>query len=242
MKENKKSFGFTLAEVLIVLGIIGVVAALTIPTLMNRTNNEQYITSLKKGYSLFNQALLKFTQESGCVSDLKCTGVFGTADYGDPGEALVKYFKVSKDCGRNKGCLPTDFHNNYDGSDSPPSNLDSDQDYYGFITTDGMAFAVAGFTGSNCDDGGSAEITGNLKQACGELYIDVNGPVKGPNHMGRDIFHYIISNGKGALLYPDNGVDASGGYWKDEDLCSPLNPSGWGCSARIMDENWQMNY
>ena len=49
--------GFTLAEVLITLGIIGVVAAITIPSLMTAYNKHITETRLKKFYSLFNQAI-----------------------------------------------------------------------------------------------------------------------------------------------------------------------------------------
>ena len=52
-----KRFGFTLAEVLITLGIIGVVAAMTIPTLINGTNNTQFKTGYKKIMSTLNQAV-----------------------------------------------------------------------------------------------------------------------------------------------------------------------------------------
>ena len=50
--------GFTLAEVLITLGIIGVVAAMTMPTLMNATNGAQYKTAYKKALSVISQAVV----------------------------------------------------------------------------------------------------------------------------------------------------------------------------------------
>ena len=53
-----KRFGFTLAEVLITLGIIGVVAAMTMPTLMNSTNGAQYRTAYKKALSVLSQAVV----------------------------------------------------------------------------------------------------------------------------------------------------------------------------------------
>jgi prepilin-type N-terminal cleavage/methylation domain-containing protein len=52
---NKK--GFTLAEVLITLGIIGVVAAMTIPTLMNQTGQAEFKTGFKKVISTLSQAV-----------------------------------------------------------------------------------------------------------------------------------------------------------------------------------------
>ena len=51
-----KRFGFTLAEVLITLGIIGVVAAMTIPTLIANTNGAKYRSQFKKTLSTLNQA------------------------------------------------------------------------------------------------------------------------------------------------------------------------------------------
>ena len=50
--------GFTLAEVLITLGIIGVVAAMTMPTLINATNGAQYKTAFKKALSVISQAVV----------------------------------------------------------------------------------------------------------------------------------------------------------------------------------------
>ncbi len=52
-----KRFGFTLAEVLITLGIIGVVAAMTMPTLINSTQGAQYKSAFKKALSAISQAV-----------------------------------------------------------------------------------------------------------------------------------------------------------------------------------------
>ena len=56
-KIMTKRFGFTLAEVLITLGIIGVVAAMTMPTLMNSTQGAQYKSAYKKALSALGQAI-----------------------------------------------------------------------------------------------------------------------------------------------------------------------------------------
>ncbi len=48
--------GFTLAEVLITLVIIGVIAAITIPPLMNKTNEQDTVVAVKKAYSILSQA------------------------------------------------------------------------------------------------------------------------------------------------------------------------------------------
>ena len=75
-----KRFGFTLAEVLITLGIIGVVAAMTIPTLISNTNGAQFKTAYKKALSTLNQAvLMNIAMEDTDFSSLK-------ADATDAGE------------------------------------------------------------------------------------------------------------------------------------------------------------
>lgn len=58
---------FTLAEILITLGIIGIIAALTIPSLLNQTQNTELKVGFKKMYSILNQALEKTTSENGNV-------------------------------------------------------------------------------------------------------------------------------------------------------------------------------
>ena len=57
--------GFTLAEVLITLVIVGVIAAMTIPTLMNNTNKQEYVSRLKKTYSTMAQATNRIIAEEG---------------------------------------------------------------------------------------------------------------------------------------------------------------------------------
>ena len=57
--------GFTLAEVLITLGIIGVVAAMTLPSLIQKNNNRVVETRLQKFYSAFNQAILMAEKDYG---------------------------------------------------------------------------------------------------------------------------------------------------------------------------------
>ncbi len=70
-----KHLGFTLAEVLITLGIIGVVAAMTMPTLMNQTNGAQYKTAYKKALSAISQAVvLNVALDDYNLADTETTG------------------------------------------------------------------------------------------------------------------------------------------------------------------------
>jgi len=73
-KIMKKNYGFTLAEVLITLGIIGVVAAMTMPTLINQTRGAQYKTAFKKALSAFSQAVtLNVALDDWNFADLQAT-------------------------------------------------------------------------------------------------------------------------------------------------------------------------
>ena len=63
--SNKQKRGFTLAEVLITLGIIGVVAAMTIPTLMSTFAKQRTETQLKAFYSRINQTIKMSIADNG---------------------------------------------------------------------------------------------------------------------------------------------------------------------------------
>src|SRR5574344_673636 len=73
--DSQRYTAFTLAEVLIVLGIIGIVAALTIPTLMMNAQKHEYVTGLKKFYSTWNNGFAQMLADEG-VQELDDTSVF----------------------------------------------------------------------------------------------------------------------------------------------------------------------
>ena len=83
-----KRFGFTLAEVLMTLTIIGVIAAMTIPTLLSNTSDQEYKTGLKKAISTINQAItMQYALDGTNMSDF--TAKTGSAMFSD-GTGIVK--------------------------------------------------------------------------------------------------------------------------------------------------------
>ncbi len=97
-----KKYAFTLAEVLITLGIIGIVAAMTIPTLFQSYKKKMVETKLVKVSSLINQAIKFSTIENGDTTTWKFFGgsTSSTATYEDALEwyntYLADYLKTQK--------------------------------------------------------------------------------------------------------------------------------------------------
>ena len=84
----KKSLAFTLAEVLITIGIIGIVATITIPTLMTKYAKKRTETQLKAFYSKINQTLKMSAAENGDIDGLITQRTYS---YDDQVEFLKQY-------------------------------------------------------------------------------------------------------------------------------------------------------
>lgn len=103
----KRKFGFTLAEVLITLGIIGVVAAMTLPALIQNYQDKQFKTAYKKAYADVNAAFqFMIANNEYNTPQRKNNDVltFFSEDengFGNNLKTLSKYFKVTKTCYNN---------------------------------------------------------------------------------------------------------------------------------------------
>ncbi|MFA7658084.1 MAG: type II secretion system protein [Candidatus Gastranaerophilaceae bacterium] len=232
-----RSLAFTLAEVLIVLGIVGIVAELTISTLVANTQKQIYVTSFKKAYTNWNQALVQMAADAGCIGDLSC--FFDSSDLKTMGDKIVAYFRVAKNCDTTKHGCWADINSQYIDGSAPSSGNDSTGLYYSFITADGMAINLY-----DAYQGCSNASNGLLKKGCMSIVrIDVNG-LKKPNVQGRDIFTLTIDNTLGPVLYPYGGTKLNA--WQN-NLCNygyngGTDKSGSSCAGRIIDQGWQMNY
>ena len=85
----KRNAAFTLAEVLITLGIIGIVAALTMPALIANYREKAFVTSAKRGYSVLTNAMNKWNADNGIVGDPTYFWLSGT-----DAELLTEFAKV----------------------------------------------------------------------------------------------------------------------------------------------------
>ncbi|HNW25161.1 MAG TPA: prepilin-type N-terminal cleavage/methylation domain-containing protein [Candidatus Gastranaerophilaceae bacterium] len=245
--KTKKKPAFTLPEVLLTLLIIGLIAAVTIPILLGYFEQQKFLSGLKKAYTQFNQALIGTAHDFTCTGDLICTGLFKVGTTSQTlGTELVKHFNVLKNCETNTlGCFSESVSDSYDGSLARTDDYAKiSSGFYRFISADGIAFILKN-NHNNCSSSMSTGVTQNMEQVCGELYIDLNG-LKPPNNMGKDIFRFYITNGKGPLLYPSGGIDdQENGHWKNGDTaqhCFPSDTDGNYCAARIIEEGWKMDY
>ena len=218
---------FTLAEVLLTLAIIGVVAALTIPAVVTKITKDQYVTGLKKAYNTLKAVEREAIQVHGPMENWTwSTGTNPTADFE---RYFLSHFDVLKNCGATteKGCFAEGLTLLDGGSEGDHNSAY----YYKIVTSDGMSWAYQKI------GGGPAS-----QYPIGIFYVDVNG-LKSPNRWGRDIFEFWV--------YPSNlGIKPRGSYDTDgitpietsevDDDCS-ASGSGWYCAAKVLAEG-AMNY
>lgn len=163
-----KHSAFTLTEVLIALTVIGVVAAMTLPSVINKTQERQFITAWKKNFAEISNACLMLKNE-----DITFVGMYEN----DMLNNLAKYIRHTKVCREGKlvkdGCAPKTYPiYKYDGS------------YY-FSNQSGIDKFGGGTT---------CMLTSRGTVICMDVnyvYVDVNG-YKLPNTIGKDIFSGTI--------------------------------------------------
>lgn len=231
----KKKAAFTLAEVLITLGIIGIVAAMTLPTLITDYQKKATVNQLKVVYSILSQAIVRAQTDYGDMSEWD----FGqnmdnsTQEGQDAINESLKnfahkyffpYIKVIADCGTNNKThcsYPVSF--NWDQEIEQSSVND-----YRFIVNNTMLVRLQ---------------YDNVEGIFGNgifMWVDINGPQK-PNRYGRDLFCFYLDRSKEAL-YP---------YGRGQTRENMLNgfrgcnkPASWHagqwCAGLIEYDGWEI--
>ncbi len=219
---SKKIKAFTLAEVLITLAIIGVVAALTIPTVITNYQKKMYVTQLKKSYNNLTNAFRTMMANDG-VTKLTDTTLWSKipsysidtyeimqSHNADFKNEFFKTFKVAAVYG--SGNIPDEYNPKYkylNGDDLDPYDsaiylADGTFLYFYLYKTPQAANCGA----KTCSSLKEFQETRNTKtklwEYVGYTDIDVNGP-KGPNVLGRDLFEFELGND--GTLYPAGGAD-----------------------------------
>lgn len=226
---NFQHDAFTLAEVLITLGIIGIVAALTMPSLVGKYREKQTVSAVKTAYSIFSQAYLRLTEDYPDLSQMVDADATPKENAQFLLNELTKYIKTIKRCDKDQYCMGEKY---ITLSGTPLPEPDNSWDKTRNIETgalaNGMTFWVLN---SNDMDG----------EYAGQLGIDINGNKK-PNQLGVDFFWFSI-NKNGVITAGRNPkVRANGIYFNcDMNKINAGNYNGYGCSEWILDHE-NMDY
>lgn len=222
LSKYKQYNAFTLAEVLIVLMIIGVVAALSMPMLISKIDDIITRNLFLKQVTLLEQASKEYLADNGgSFLDQFDGRQNGVAKF------LAKYYKTNKVCTRTTeyACLNL--------TALPLNSTDPTKAYIwdtGIISADGTYVMVSN-AHLNCD----------LTGACLQGAFDINGP-KGPNRVGYDTFLWYLSPEKLFFTYGAFGSDRSKACIKEPNTnWDAWYNNGEGCAMRMLQglPKWQ---
>ena len=210
--------GFTLSEVLITLGIIGIIAVLTIPAVMKNYRNRLYVSQLEKVYAqlstatqaIMNDEHTSHFYETTAGKATSCSDAAKGICEAGSGYFLNNYFKpLKRDCGTGKtNTCVADSYTSITGAAA--GKLSGD---YCIQTANGATLCM--------------EYVATDKLS--HVNVDVNGP-SAPNMTGRDVFYMTIQ---------DSGLITD---YKNSDPKNCSNPNSGGCLNKVMQAGWKMEY
>lgn len=230
----KKILAFTLAEVLVTLGIIGVVSAMTVPTLMQNHQRKTYVTQLHQVYNLFQQAFLQYTNDKNALN-LHEAGLTSVAEVNN---FMKTYFKVVQSCTNFTDCFYNGQYRNLNGTNLTNGNYWPGSNAPCFVLANGASVCVE---------------HSKYHTSYGHITIDINGK-SGPNIAGRDLFfvsYYNDGSIDEAGIPPScrtSGTGCGSGKTNPKDVRAAI---GAGCASRgdakgcfglLLNDNWEMNY
>lgn len=236
--------GFTLAEVLITLGIIGIVAAMTLPTLIGKYRKMQTVTQLKTNYTILNTAINRASAEYG--TNINDWSIVGTEPYERSlyfvENYIIPYLKVVKSCknASNKDAACTHTLTPLTPTSASKFEYTKSQGIASFVLSNGCIAGVRVWVDSR----------NNLERV--NIYFDVNG-IRKPNIQGIDGFMVEFGGAEHSKTYnkflpygyestrdrsayigntTEEGEDGNG--------CNNTRGNGNLCFALIMYDGWEI--
>lgn len=202
MKKFTKAF--TIAEIIITMGIIGIVAEMTIPMLVSSLQEKVLLTQFKETYSLLSQAYIRAAQENGTAD------TWGSAQ--NAYNNIKPFFNIQEDCPQIVGCFTDKTpYNDIKGVPTGLNPYNRTTGFYKFTLKNGVAFM---FNANN------------------SVFVDINGK-NSPNQYGYDLFNLMLNKKNGAPhVSAIEGLDVSGycrkvGAAKDAGWTNGGSCAGW---------------
>lgn len=202
--------GFTLAEVLITLGIIGIVAAMTLPSVVAKHQKKILETQFKKAYSLILNANLAMKADfPNMYEELNDSNIPPQTRFSNHLDKLIKYIPYSKIClthytkcgGANLSHYNSFKKNSYAHIDADSLTTKS------IITNTGILIFMSPWGAKG-------------------YHIDINGPAQGPNQLGYDLFSFSIDKNNTVIPYTRFG----GCFTSDRDHYQGFTCAKWAIS------------
>ena len=200
MSLFKKFTAFSLAEMLIVLGIVGTISAVTIPTLTSSSNYKERVVQLKKAYTILNDAQGRSIASYGQLRTWFKTDTNAKAYTKRYYDRITDFIKI------NKGGSSSSITDCFGGTSGTMSTLDKStlslattfgftfSNSYQLKLSDGTSMLIA-ITDKTCSTNKAITKTncpGTYCNICGYAFVDLDGPRKGNNTLGKDIFGFYI--------------------------------------------------
>ncbi len=233
LRQTKVKWGFTLAETLITLGIIGVVAAMTIPNLIKNTQDKQFRVKYKESISIISQAMKSIYADS--EETYTAIDWIQMPVYFCKLERTLKVMSSGIDC--SQVSEDTVYKSGAEWTKTNNTSWHKDKKWYD--KKGNPQYSNGGYTSLTMDLINGMKINFNCYNW---IWVDVNG-TKGPNTIGRDI--YMMYFEKDATsprtnLKAGTSVTANSCCKRDGNSTPTLNidnymedclhGSGWGCS------------
>ena len=234
LPHRGRKCAFTLAEVLITLGVIGVVAAMTLPTVIKKYQQKVTVERLKSAYSTLYQAIKMSEIDNGPTTDWEFPSQDANLEIQKDfmEKHFTPYLKNIKICQTYQQCLGKNAY-----------HLDGTQ-----VGSRIMSRYVI-----NLPNGVAVAFWARGEYKIIDIAIDINGS-KGPNIVGKDIFYLLIDNkGDSNYFFGKNqpvgsfhfyGQGKSNNDLKTKDYaCSKTlgtNLRGTYCGALIMQSGWKI--
>lgn len=222
--------GFTLAEVLITLGIIGILAALTMPSLIMKANTAKIGPEMANAVSVLSNAIDMYMQDnnaSSLVLAMRKSGVSDTSMQNLLSTLLGEYIK-----GTSGVTVPSTPVTTYNGASGEGA-----QTLKPTVTT-GIALSNKSLlvAETDCKFGTTKDASGNdiTIDSCGVIFYTSGYAKKDQLVTARDMFKFTVTNKGEVIPYAAD--------WNSKDCKSSGVGNGTTCAGRIAEKGWVVDY